>query len=299
MTTIAITGFASLDHVAVLDGAPRAGRTTTILQRPQDAWPRLGGGPAFVAMALVADGIAQAIPVSWIGDDTAGDAYRDQLAARGVPDRGLDAVAGARTPVSVLAYEPDGGCICLYDPGMPAGLTLSAAQRELVGTADWVCITIGPAAVNDAVLDAIRPGTRLAWIVKHDPRVLSVAQAARFAARADLICFSHAEAGFVQQALAGAGAARPGQVLIETRGGAGATITRDERSIAVSAEPLAVTDPTGAGDSFAGGVLAALAKGETDKGETDLAAVVRSGHAAARRLLLARQTSENESALRE
>lgn len=294
MTTIAITGFASLDHVAVLDGSPQAGRTTTILRRPDDAWPRLGGGPAFVAMALVADGVAEAVPVSWIGDDAAGSAYRDQLAAKGVPDRGLDAVAGARTPVSVLAYEPDGGCICLYDPGMPAGLTLSPAQRDLVGTADWVCVTIGPAAVNDAVLDAIRPDTRLAWIVKHDPRAMSVAQAARFAARADLICFSHAEAAFVQQALTEAGAARPGQTLIETRGGAGAAITRDGQSVTVSAEPLSVTDPTGAGDSFAGGVLAALAKDETD-----LAAVVRSGHAAARRLLLARQTSEHESALRE
>ena len=294
MTTIAITGYASLDHVAILDGAPRAGRTTTILQRPQDGWPRLGGGPAFVAMALAADGIDNAVPVSWIGDDAAGSAYRDQLAAKGVSGRGLDAVAGARTPVSVLAYEPEGGCICLYDPGMPAGLTLSASQVELVGGADWVCVTIGPSAVNDAVLDAIGEATRLAWIVKHDPRAMSVAQAARFAARADLICFSHAEAGFVRQALAEAGAARPGRVLIETRGGQGAGITRDGQSIDVSAEPLTVTDPTGAGDSFAGGVLAALAKGETD-----LAAVVRSGHAAARRLLLARQISENESALRE
>ena len=294
MTTIAITGYASLDHVAILDGAPQAGRTTTILQRPQDGWPRLGGGPAFVAMALTADGIDNAIPVSWIGDDEAGNAYRDQLAVRGVSGKGLDAIAGARTPVSVLAYDPDGGCICLYDPGMPAGLTLSTSQVELVGTADWVCVTIGPSAVNDAVLAAISETTHLAWIVKHDPRAMSVAQAARFAARADLICFSHAEGDFVRAALAEVGTGRPGQVLIETRGGQGATITRDGQSIAVSAEPLSVTDPTGAGDSFAGGVLAALAKGETD-----LAAVVRSGHAAARRLLLARQISENESALRE
>ncbi|MDH6234038.1 ribokinase [Mesorhizobium soli] len=294
MTTIAITGYASLDHVAILDGTPQSGRTTTILQRPQDGWPRLGGGPAFVAMALTAAGIERAVPVSWIGDDLAGQTYRDQLAARNVLDEGLEAIAGARTPVSVLAYEPDGGCICLYDPGMPAGLTLSPAQRELVAKANWVCLTIGPSAVNDAVLEAIGETTRLAWVVKHDPRAMSATQAARFAARADLICFSHAESAFVEAALAETDTARPGRILIETRGRQGATITRDGRSVEVSAEPISVTDPTGAGDSFAGGVLAALAKGETNP-----EAIVRSGHATARRLLLGRQISENESALRQ
>ncbi|PSJ51779.1 carbohydrate kinase family protein [Pseudaminobacter soli (ex Li et al. 2025)] len=294
MTTIAITGYASLDHVAILDGSPQAGLTTTILQRPQDGWPRLGGGPAFVAMALTAAGIENAVPVSWIGDDAAGQTYRDQLSSKNVSHEGLEAVAGARTPVSVLAYEPDGGCICLYDPGMPTGLKLSPTQKELIANADWVCVTIGPSAVNDAVLDAIGDATRLAWIVKHDPRAMSATQAARFAARADLICFSHAESAFVQAALDKAGTARSGRILIETRGRQGATITRDGQSVEVSAEPISVTDPTGAGDSFAGGVLAALAQGETDP-----EAIVRSGHAAARRLLLARQTSENESALRE
>jgi len=294
MTTIAITGYASLDHVAILDGTPQAGRTTTILQRPQDGWPRLGGGPAFVAVALTAAGIESAVPVSWIGDDAAGQTYRDQLAAKNVSGEGLEAIAGARTPVSVLAYEPDGGCICLYDPGMPADLTLSPAQRDLLAKADWVCVTIGPSAVNDAVLDSIGEATRLAWVAKHDPRAMSAAQAARFAARADLICFSHAESAFVQAALAEAGQARPGRILIETRGRQGAAITRDGQSTEISAEPISVTDPTGAGDSFAGGVLAALAMGETGP-----EAIVRSGHAAARRLLLARQISENESALRE
>ena len=57
MTKIAITGYASLDHVAILNGAPEAGRTTTILRRPGDAWPRLGGSPAYVAAALVASGV--------------------------------------------------------------------------------------------------------------------------------------------------------------------------------------------------------------------------------------------------
>jgi ribokinase len=52
MSGIGITGYASLDHVIVLDGDIRPGRTTTILSRPEKAWPRLGGGPAYVAQAV-------------------------------------------------------------------------------------------------------------------------------------------------------------------------------------------------------------------------------------------------------
>src|SRR5690606_1685363 len=91
---IAVTGYASLDHVAMLDGAPGAGRTTTILARPADAWPRLGGSPAYAAMALVKAGVAEAVPVSWVGEDEAGAAYRAQLHAQGVSDKGIAAVAG-------------------------------------------------------------------------------------------------------------------------------------------------------------------------------------------------------------
>ena len=287
---IAITGYASLDHVAMLDGTPRAGRTTTILERAESAWPRLGGSPAFVAAALVANGVADAAPVSWIGDDASGEAYRAQLSAGAIPDRGLAVVAGARTPVAILAYEPDGGCICLYHPGMPKGLGLSPEQVALIAGADWVCVTIGPPAATEAVLAAIAPDTKLAWVVKHDPRAMSPELAARFAARADLICHSHAESGFLADALA-VGPARPGQIVIETHGRSGATFTRDGQTDFVPTTPIAVSDPTGAGDTFAGGVLASLAKGETDP-----VLVVEAGHRAAWALLDARRGNEPESA---
>lgn len=286
---IAITGYASLDHVAMLDGVPRPGRTTTILARPDKAWPRLGGGPAYVAAALVASGVGDAYPVSWIGEDEAGSTYRLQLRKGGIPSDGLAVVEGARTPVSILAYEPDGGCLCLYDPGMPKGLTLSDAQTALINRADWVCVMVGPPDATAAVLDAIRPGTKLAWVVKHDPRAMSAALAARLAIRADLICCSQAERAFVDEVLPAAGL-RSGQMLIETQGGKGAALTRDGATISVAATPIAVSDPTGAGDTFAGGVLAALSVGTSDP-----AAILQAGHRAAAALLSGRRTIEMES----
>jgi len=288
VSRIAITGYASLDHVALLDGTPRAGRTTTIISRPADAWPRLGGSPAYVAAALVDGGIANALPVSWIGDDEPGRSYRAQLEAKGIAGDGVHVVAGARTPIAILAYEPDGGCICLYHPGMPPGLGLADSQRALIAQADWVCITIGPPDATDAVLDAMRPDARLAWIVKGDPRAMSAARAARLAAHADLICYSHAEGTFLQEVLGG-GKRRQDQVRIETRGAAGAALMRNGRTTVLATTPVTVRDPTGAGDTFAGGALAALVQGQSDP-----AAIVDAGHVAARRLLEARRAHETE-----
>lgn len=286
---IVVTGYASLDHVAVLDGSPQPGRTTTILGRPENAWPRLGGAPAYVTSALAANGVADAYPVSWIGNDAGGDTYRSQLAERGIPAAGLAVIEGARTPVAVLAYEPDGGCFCLYDPGMPAGLTLVDAQRNLVARADWVCVTIGPPRATEAVLENLRPETKLAWVVKHDPRALSMPLARELAGRSDLICCSRAERAFVDDMLPAE--PRERQILIETQGGAGATLTRDGMTSFVPATPIALSDPTGAGDTFAGGVLAALAGGATEP-----AVILQAGHRAAAALLGVRRTIEMESA---
>ncbi|MDW6022463.1 carbohydrate kinase family protein [Mesorhizobium sp. BAC0120] len=284
---IAITGYASLDHVATLDGVPRPGRTTTILGRPDNAWPRLGGSPSYVAAALVASGVPEAFPVSWIGDDSAAGAYLTQLTEKRIPHDGIVVVPGARTPIAILAYEPDGGCICLYDPGMSTEPTLSDLQRELIAKVDWVCVTIGPQDATAAVLETIGPAARLAWVVKHDPRAMPVPLAARLAARADLICCSQAESAFLEEALASA-APRQGQIRIETHGRAGAAFTCGEANGFVAASPVCVSDPTGAGDSFAGGVLAALAKGETD-----LASIVEAGHHAAVALLATRRKHES------
>lgn len=288
---IAIIGYASLDHVAMLDSVPRPGRTSTILARPRNAWPRLGGSPAYVASALAAAGVANARPVSWIGEDAAGEAYLAQLRDRGVAVDAMARVPGARTPIAVLAYDPDGGCACLYDPGMPKDLDLSAAQRDVVARAGWLCVTIGPTRATLAALDALGPAARLAWVVKDDPRALTPELAARLAARADLICHSRAERSFVEAAFRAAPEARPGRILVETLGGEGAVVSRAGTSRTVPTVPFETPDPTGAGDTFAGGVIAALAGGETD-----LVAVVEAGHRAAATLLRSRHVPNDESA---
>jgi len=291
VTRIAITGYASLDHVVMLDGIPTPGRTTTILERPEEAWPRLGGSPSYVAAALAAGGVDAASPVSWVGEDEAGLDFRRHLEARNVLTDGIATVAGARTPMAILAYEPDGGCLCLYHPAIPKGLGLTLPQKQVIANADWLCITIGPLQATREALGALSPDGSLCWVVKDDPAALPPDLAAQLAARADLICFSAAEAAFIDRAFASAGVRRAGQTLIETRGGAGAQVTVGGVTSFVASEPLAITDPTGAGDTFAGGALAALAGGETDP-----VSIVKAGHKAARTLLSGRVAKHNESA---
>lgn len=279
---VAVIGYASLDHMAFLDRPAQAGRTSTMIGRRAESWPRLGGSPAYVAAALVRAGIPAA-PLTWIGGDREGRAYADRLEAEGISGAGVEVVAGAKTPIAILAYEPGGGCVCLFDPGLPDAGGLSPGQAGALAGAGWLCVTIGPEGATRAALAALRPDQRLMWVVKDDPRVVPPDLAQALAQRADAICHSRAEAAFVARARAGA--TPPfGQIVVETAAEDGATIRSPAGEATVPAQPLRITDPTGAGDSFAGGVLAALARGMTDPAE-----IVKSGHAAARQVLLARQ----------
>ena len=130
---LVVTGFASLDYAVRLDRPSQADRTATILSRPTE-WPRLGGSPAYVAAALAAEGAADATPVTWIGDDGDGETYLAALVARGLSVAGVGRRPG-RTPICILAYEPAGGCHCLYDPGLQAPAELDSAQRALIAAA--------------------------------------------------------------------------------------------------------------------------------------------------------------------
>lgn len=288
MSRIAITGYASLDHVIVLDGDVKSGRTTTILSRSVKSWPRLGGGPAYVALAVHANNPRAAVPVSWIGEDDLGKNYVRQLGDQGISGAGMATVDGARTPIAVLAYDQAGDCACLYDPGLPSGVGLDVAQRHLIETSDWVGVTIGPLAVTDQLLGLLRDDQKLAWVVKNDPKAITPEQSAALYERADLVFCNGRERAFLEEARAAGRKPRAGQIIVETQGRRGALFLRGDESRFVAAEPVEVIDPTGAGDTFAGGVIAAIMKGETD-----LETIGRAGNAAARALLLDRKAEES------
>jgi ribokinase len=278
---VVVVGYAGLDYVVRLDSPPVADRTSTILSRAAQ-WPRLGGSPAYVAAALVAGGVAEAIPISWVGDDREGERYRASLAGRGVSEIGVGVRPG-RTPVCILAYEPDGGCHCLYDPGLHAAAELDEGQRALIAAAEAICITVGPTRATREALALAQSSCPVAWVVKADPRAVPDDLATALAARADAIIFSRGEAEFVDLVIGQAVARRC--VRIETRGAREVAINQNGRVHVVPVEAVETDDPTGAGDTFAGGFLAAWLN------RADPHAAAKAGAAAARAMLVGRARS--------
>jgi ribokinase len=280
---VAVVGYASLDYVVRLDSAPRPDRTSRILARA-DEWPRLGGSPAYVAAALVAVGVRNTIPVSWVGDDREGERYRASLADIGIDAKGVSVRSG-KTPVCILAYEPDGGCHCLYDPGFRDEPELDERQRALIAAADALCITVGPAGATREALQLVRADASVAWVVKADPRAVPRSLAGTLGARADIVIFSRGEAAFVDEALGEVNNAARRPIAVETRGRKEVALKQGDEIEVFPVDPIETDDPTGAGDTFAGGFLAAwLAR-------ADPAAAAQAGVAAARAMLAERVRS--------
>jgi ribokinase len=279
---IAIVGYASLDHVLRLEDTPRPD-ATAIATRTGDDWPRLGGSPSYIAAALVRAGVARAVPITWVADDESGARFVEALVALGVTTAGVARSLPGATPVCVLAYAPEGACFCLYAPGASRAAGLDDTQRRLLDAADWVCVTAGPAEATREVLARLRPAQRLAWAVKADADAFPPPLRSALAIRADLIVFSCGERPFVAAALEAAPLRRE-RLVVETQGTEGARLSQEGHSEQIAATaPVQTPDPTGAGDTFVGGMLAALLADPEDA-----AAAVRLGQRAAGDMLRAR-----------
>ncbi len=135
---------------------------------------------------------------------------------------------GARSPVSMLIYNPGGDCACLYDPGIVGEIGLTEHQQQLLAAASWICVTIGPRSATEEVLKIVRADQKLAWIVKNDPNALSSDQAARLASRADVIFCNGRERAFLSEIMSNKKSRKPDQWLIETQGNAARSLSSTE-----------------------------------------------------------------------
>jgi ribokinase len=280
-----VIGYVGLDHVVSLRRGLEAGRTALVDRRHTPSPGRLGGCAAHVALGLAGAGVEVEL-VSWVGADAAGRRLAAELAAAGVGVRGLERSL-PRTPVTWLAYRPDGGCYCVYDPGGPLPRGLSAPQRELMRSAGWCVAAVGPPAPALEALDLLPPESPLLWTVKADPQSFPPALAERLAARAAVVVLSREEASFLADQLGPdwrAAALGRGALCVETHGSAGCRYWTGASEAWFSVRPLPAGDPTGAGDRFTAGLLAGLARGRP------VTAAVEAGARAAAELLEQRAT---------
>lgn len=279
MSHLVVTGYASLDYALVLSGQVAGNHTTLVDHRDVTDWPRLGGCPAYVAMAASRQG-QKASPVTWIGNDALGKTYLDGLTNAGLGTAGVSRLDEPKSPMAVMVYQADGSCACLFDPAFKGREGLGAEQRRVIAAASHLCISVGPPQVLEPVLACRSDDSRLYWVLKNDPYSFPDALSRRLAAEADVIFCSRSERPMIDETSKGA-------VIVETRGTDGIHIETGAQRTTLPVDPVAVHDTTGAGDSFAGGFIAAEMAGNGDP-----VAAARTGAETARAMLLTRSKRE-------
>jgi fructokinase len=193
--------------------------------------------------------------VTWVGTDELGDSFLDDLTRRGVDVQASDRT-GTRSPTCHLYYSADNDPVLFYDAG-DCPTRLSPEQRRVVSSADWVCLSVAPQAALRVAVDETKAGSALLWTVKSDPAALTGALARDLVARAEIITYSHSEAGFLGE-LCGfdpSALAKEGRLVVETRGPRGAQLWFGDRSATLTTSPATGRDTTGAGDTFAAALL--------------------------------------------
>jgi sugar/nucleoside kinase (ribokinase family) len=267
----------------VVDALPAPDATAIVRRRLSRPWPRLGGCGPEIAAHLAAAGVGTAC-LTWVGDDAIGRALLGQLEASGADTSGV-VVDGGRSPESFIVYDAQGRTACFFDPGDATADTLSRDQRELVGAAELVCLTVAPAAATEAALDDTAPDARLVWSVKADRDAYPRPLVERLLARADVVALSAGERAFLDGRTP-----RHDAIVIETHGAGGVRWEHRGRVGHHEVSRIAVRDTTGAGDALVAGAIAQLRR-DAD----DVAAAVAAGIESSR-ALLERRGREEEGA---
>ena len=253
-------GYAALEYAVQLEGEFRADWTTPIRHRHHHPWPRPGGCHFYAAAPVARAGGAPEL-ITWVGDDEMGTRYRACCSDQGIGVEGIVSIVDGATPLCFLVYQADGSCGCLIDFGMSARAAMTAEQERLVAAAELICITVGPAAASLRALELIRPAATVAWITKNDPVSFVPSLRETLARRADFIFCNGKERAWVDEVT---GDRPPHQAIIQTAGAGSVKVFRAGVVTTLSVDPLTTPDTTGAGDTLAGGTLAALSSGETD-----------------------------------
>jgi ribokinase len=257
---VALVGYASVDHPMQLAGQFRSHWTTPIRHRGSGPWPRPGGCHFYAGMPVARTGADTAL-VTWIGDDALGEQYRGHCVAQGMSDAGMAIVESGNTPLCFLVYEDDGACACLIDFGLAGREEVTQAQAAVLAAADFVCMTVAPPRAAEQALSLTRPDAIIAWVTKNDPASFPTQFRAALAQRARYIFCNARELAWVDEALDGD---RGDRIIIQTNGAEQVLVHERTSTTAITVQPIDARDTTGAGDTLAGGTLAALIAGETD-----------------------------------
>ncbi|WP_435736586.1 PfkB family carbohydrate kinase [Cellulosimicrobium sp. PMB13] len=252
MTQFLVIGEALVDVVPASDGTTR--------DLP-------GGSPANVALTLGRLG-RDAVLATTLGADARGRAVRSWLAESGVEVRAV-APPGGRTSSAHVTLDAQGGATYAFDVSWDPGVVdVGGAEVVHVGS---VATVLPPGA--DRVLDAVRRARGRA-LVSLDPNVrpslvddpaAARTRIAELVALADVVKVSDEDLAWYAPGVDPLETARTWSswgagLVVVTRGADGATLLRhDGVTLEAPGRRVEVVDTVGAGDTFMGALLDALA----------------------------------------
>jgi ribokinase len=273
---VVVIGQIARDLVLRTDGPPTTDDSTTVLQRKE----LLGGKGANQAVGLAQLGVPVAL-IAVAGDDDAGtsilaQAQRDGIDVGGVARRGTTALL-----IDVVPKPPER--MLLEDVPESSLIQVADLDRSVFDTADTVSIQLQqpPATALDAAQRARRRGLRVVADGAPAEHIRADLLAAVDVIRADATeasLIAGREIGTAAQARELADrllACGPGLVALAVPK-VGDLVAWDGGSRLFEFADVDVVDPTGAGDAFVAGLIAALRDGAAPPEAGELAAAAAS-----------------------
>ncbi len=261
------------------------GEPLVIQAGDQAAPPQPSGAPAIAAWVAARLGTETSF-VGAVGADAGGELIRSTLAAAGVDLAVLAVRAELPTATATVQYFPDGSRTFEFDVAGSAAVALGLdSLGELPERAAWVHVSgsavLFGGSLAQVVAAAVRRGRAAGATVSIDPNLRAelddpgqLAQLRELCAEADVLFPSEGELealGLDEDRLVGRGV-----VVVRTMAERGARLRAGDldRHIPAVAPPEAVLDPDGAGDTFAGAVIAGRLAGLSWSDAADAAARV-------------------------
>ncbi len=281
-----VVGSTNVDRTVQVPQLPRPGETAL-----GDALAVSPGGKGANAAAAAARAGATIMFVSAVGDDADGEGALATLRAEGV---GVDAVAvrdDAPTGAALIVTDAEGANLIAVAAGANGRLEPEHVARSLGGLAATDVVLVSAEIPDAAIEAALHAGAESGVPAVLDPapaRPSLLEAARRFGA---ILTPNESEAleltgcTDVERA-ARRLAALTGRAAVVTLGAAGCLVADSSTVTRMPAATAgAVVDTVGAGDAFAGGLAAALARGEPLEAAVTAAlqaAAASLGHAGAR-----------------
>jgi ribokinase len=263
MGRVFVLGSINQDYLVYADRRPRAGETVTGVT----VVTRHGGKGANQAVAAVDSGAAVML-LARIGDDVAGSAQRDDLAARGVDVSLVAATSNVSTGTAFVTVTPDGENSVLVAPGANGLVEPGDVRAAARFIADHSVLVAQLEVPLDTVVEAVNLcGANTHVLLNAAP--FAPLPGALLERIGTLVVNKVEAAAMVDAAIVGiAGALESATLLtghgvraaVVTLGADGAVVATGDRCTHVPAPRVSVVDTTGAGDVFVGTLAALLAE---------------------------------------